>query len=60
MENGHSKHNDLDDEKCLRTNNHKKVGKLLRHLERKTDTSNPEDVKLCIAKTDCSAVTNRT
>jgi hypothetical protein len=32
----------------------KKVGELLRHVERNTDTSNPEDVKLRIAKKVCS------
>jgi hypothetical protein len=32
----------------------KKVGKLLRHLERNCTTSNPEEVKLYIAKKQCS------
>ena len=32
----------------------KKVAKLLRHLERNCNTSDPEDVKLYIAKKQCS------
>jgi hypothetical protein len=32
----------------------KKVAKLLRHLERNSDTTNPEEVKLYIAKKECS------
>ena len=32
----------------------KKVAKLLRHLERKCDTANPEEVKLYIANKECS------
>src|SRR3989304_9107677 len=32
----------------------KKVAKLLRHLERNCDTTNPEEVKLYIAKKQCS------
>ncbi len=32
----------------------KKIGKLLRHLERNCNTSNPEEVKLYIAKKECS------
>ena len=37
----------------------KKVAKLLRHLERKCNTSDPEAVKLYIAKKQCSTDTNR-
>jgi hypothetical protein len=32
----------------------KKIGKLLRHLERNCNASNPEEVKLYIAKKECS------
>jgi hypothetical protein len=32
----------------------KKVAKLLRHLERNCNTSSPEEVKLYIAKKECS------
>ena len=32
----------------------KKVAKLLRHLERNCNTNNPEEVKLCIARKECS------